>query len=178
MPTSRSPSCPSHAWDRLSLYRPTKSLCSAVAVPSGAPLILSRYRTVRLHHKRGWFRVEVDGELVLNRCVFREEIPASDFHGGDPLRRTQFGQWGDIGQSHWRSVSYTVVNPKLENVSWSWSAADGAWPDQYQRATADSDSRQSSEPKAVAGSWVFVVASAGQWAYLLCGLHQLWRQTA
>ena len=94
---------------------------------------LTRYRTVRLHHKRGWFRVEVDGELVLNRCVFREEAPASDFHGGVPMRRTQFGQFGDVGQSHWRRVSYQVINPTLENVSWSWSVAGGEWPDHYQR---------------------------------------------
>ena len=94
---------------------------------------LTDYRTVRLHHKRGWFRVEVDGELLLNRCVFREEAPAIDFRGGDPLRRTQFGQFSESGQSYWRKVSYQVDNPTLDDVSWSWSAADGEWPDQYQR---------------------------------------------
>lgn len=94
---------------------------------------LTDYRTVRLHHKRGWLRVEVDGELLLNRCIFREETPASDFHGADPLRRTQFGQISDVGQSFWRKVSYQVINPTLDDVNWSWSATDSEWPDQYQR---------------------------------------------
>lgn len=97
------------------------------------PVDLTRYRTVRLHHRRGWFRVEVDGEVLLNRCVFREEAPASDFHGADPLRRTQFGQLGETGRSFWRRLSYRVTNPTLDDVTWSWSAVDGAWPDQYQR---------------------------------------------
>lgn len=110
----------------------------AISVQRGGALMrrhvdLTQYRTVRLHHRQGWFRVEVDGKLVLNRCVFREEAPASDFHGADPLRRTQFGQFGETGQSFWRKLSYQVINPMLEDVHWSWSAADGTWPDQYQR---------------------------------------------
>ncbi len=98
-----------------------------------AKVDLTEYRKIRLHHRRGWFRVEVDGELVLNRCVFREEISGTDFHGGVPLRRTQFGQISDSGQSFWRNVSYQAINPTLDDFQWTWSAADGQWPDQYQR---------------------------------------------
>ena len=45
---------------------------------------MTEYHTLRLHHRRGWLQVQLDGETVLNKCVFREEYPASDFHGGDP----------------------------------------------------------------------------------------------
>ncbi len=94
---------------------------------------MTEYHHIRLYHKRGWLRVLLDGEIVLNRNVFREEYPASDFHGGDPTRRTQFGQFNDSGRSYWRSVSYSVGNPTLDDFQWSWNAAQGSWPDQYQR---------------------------------------------
>ena len=94
---------------------------------------MSQYHVVALRHRRGWLRVKLDGETVLQTCVFREEAPASDFHGGDPLRRTQFGQWGESGRSYWRRVSYRLGNPNLDNFKWEWSAGSGAYPDQYQR---------------------------------------------
>ena len=94
---------------------------------------LTNYRLIRLHHKRGWMRVEIDGELVLNRCIFREEEPSIDFHGDSPERRTQFGQISESGTSYWRTITYSITNPNLKNYSWSWKASDGYWPDQYQR---------------------------------------------
>ena len=98
-----------------------------------AQVDLTNYRKVLLHHKSGWLKVEVDNQLLLNRCIFREETPSIDFHGGNPLRRTQFGQISDSGKSFWRKISYKVINKNLENYSWKWSASNGKWPDQYQR---------------------------------------------
>jgi len=97
------------------------------------PVDMTRYHRVGLHHERGWLQIKLDGESVMHRCVFREETPASDFHGGDPLRRAQFGQYGDSGRSHWRSVSYRLGNPNLPDFEWSWRAVSGDYPDQYQR---------------------------------------------
>ena len=94
---------------------------------------MTRYRRVGLHHRRGWLQVKLDGETVLQTSVFREEVPASDFHGGDPRRRTQFGQWSASGRSYWRRVSYRLGNPRLEDFEWEWSARTGDYPDQYQR---------------------------------------------
>ena len=94
---------------------------------------MTRYRKVGLHHQRGWLQVKLDGETVLHRCVFREGWPASDFHGGNPRLRTQFGQVGDSGRSDWRRVSYRLGNAKLADFEWAWDAASGAYPDQYQR---------------------------------------------
>ncbi|MBZ0297374.1 MAG: glycoside hydrolase [Anaerolineae bacterium] len=93
---------------------------------------MTEYHRIQLIHRRGWFRVLLDGEIVLNRNVFREESPAQDFHGGVPERRTQFGQYGDSGKSFWRSVSYRLGNPTLDDFEWSWTASSGQWPNQYQ----------------------------------------------
>lgn len=94
---------------------------------------MTQWRKLRLHHRRGWLRVLLDDETIFHRCIFREERPASDFHGGNPLTRTQFGQFSDSGRSYWRSLRYHLGNPTLPDHDWSWDAADGAWPDQYQR---------------------------------------------
>ncbi len=94
---------------------------------------MNRYHAVALRHRRGWLQVRLDGETVLHTCVFREETPANDFHGGDPMRRTQFGQLGDSGRSYWRRVSYRLGNPNFDDFKWEWSACSGAYPDQYQR---------------------------------------------
>ena len=94
---------------------------------------MTQYHRIGLHHKGGWLQVKVDGKTVLNRTIWREETPASDFWGLNPGTRTQFGQISDSGRSYWRSVSYTIKNPKLPDFSWSWSASSGEYPDQYQR---------------------------------------------
>ncbi len=97
------------------------------------PVDMTAFHRVGLHHRRGWLQVKLDGETVLSRCVFREERPANDFHGGDPARRSQFGQFGDSGRSYWRAVSYRLGNPELNNFAWRWGASSGEYPDQYQR---------------------------------------------
>jgi len=94
---------------------------------------MTRYRRVALRHRRGWLQVQLDGETVLHTCVFREERPANDFHGGDPMRRSQFGQWDASGRSYWRRISYHLGNPTLADFNWEWKAETGAYPDQYQR---------------------------------------------
>ena len=94
---------------------------------------MTLYHTVGLHHHGGWLQVKLDGATVLNACVFREETPANDFRGGDPLRRTQFGQISDSGRSFWRRVSYRLGNLSLDDFSWTWSADSSEYPDQYQR---------------------------------------------
>ncbi|MCY3945819.1 MAG: sialidase family protein [Anaerolineaceae bacterium] len=97
------------------------------------PADMRQWRRLHLHHRRGWFRVMLDDEVVFHRSIYREEWPASDFHGGNPLTRTQFGQYGDSGRSLWRSIHYRLGNPSLEDHEWLWVAADGQLPDQAQR---------------------------------------------
>ena len=63
----------------------------------------------------------------------REGQILGDPFGADPSKRTQFGQLGETGQSYWRRVSYSVKNPTLEDIEWSWDASDGVPPDEYQR---------------------------------------------
>ena len=94
---------------------------------------MTQFHRVSLRHRRGWLQALLDGETVLNAPVYREETPASDFHGGDPWRRTQFGSWGEVGRSYWRGVEYRLVNPTLDDFEWRWEAASGVYPDQYQR---------------------------------------------
>jgi len=91
------------------------------------------YRTLTVHLRRGILEVRVGGETMLRTCVFRESEALGDFHGGDPAKRTQFGQGMARGTSRWRSVSYSAKNPTLDDFSWVWRADSGAWPDQYQR---------------------------------------------
>lgn len=99
----------------------------------GAKVDMTQFHTVTLDHRGGWLQVKVDGVTLLSRNIWREETPAQDFWGADPLRNTQFGQMGDTGRSEWRRVRYELTNPKLDDFKWSWSASDNQWPDQYQR---------------------------------------------
>ena len=95
---------------------------------------MTQYHTITLHHKRGWLQVKVDGETKLHKRIFRDVVGGvQDFHGGNVQKRTQFGQFGDSGRSYWRSVTYDIKNRTLDDYAWSWSAAGGEWPDQYQR---------------------------------------------
>lgn len=97
------------------------------------PIDMTQERTVSIHHSRGLLQIKVDGEVLLSGCVFRETPRITDFRGGDPRKRTQFGQMGDAGRSFWNQVRYAVRNPTLADTEWSWAAASGQWPDQYQR---------------------------------------------
>ena len=93
----------------------------------------SRPRNVAIRHMGGLLRVQVDGEDLIYRNVFRGEINISDPRMAKPEMRTMFGQSGYSGRSTWRSVSFTSKNRTLEDWSWQWSAASGEYPDQYQR---------------------------------------------
>lgn len=94
---------------------------------------MTTMRTVTVCHRHGLFEVFVDGRQFLRGCVFREDGFGNDFHGGNPTRRTQFGQMGDSGESRWRRVRYQVQNPTQPAFSWYWSSAQKVYPDQYQR---------------------------------------------
>jgi hypothetical protein len=90
-------------------------------------------RTVTLRHRGGLLEVLLDGKAVLHGPCFRDVVRKSDFYGGNPAARTQFGQLGARGESWWRRVSYNVRNSGLADIAWSWDAALGHWPDEYQR---------------------------------------------
>jgi hypothetical protein len=90
-------------------------------------------RKVAYRHSDGLLRIQIDGEDIIYRNVFRGENSISDFSSSRPDMRTMFGQWGDMGSSTWTSVSFSSKNRILEDWSWNWSAASGDYPDQYQR---------------------------------------------
>lgn len=94
---------------------------------------LSDYHKITLHHRRGLLRVSVDDHVVLSRLVDWGFAVPVDFRGGDPSRRTQFGQLGDDGTSYWKQVRYAVKNPTFDDHTWKWSAESQRWPDDYQR---------------------------------------------
>ena len=94
---------------------------------------LSRPRRVALRHEGGLLRVQVDGEDLIYRSVFRGETEIADPRTARPDMRTMFGQWGETGTSSWTDVSFSSRNRDLDDWSWTWSAASGDYPDQYQR---------------------------------------------
>jgi len=112
---------------------PNRITLSRQSADFSKPVDMTKPRKITLHHSRGLFRVMVDGKVLLNTCVFREEARIADFHGGDVTKRTQFGQFGNQGRSFWQRLSYSLKNPTLGDVEWSWRAAGGKWPDEYQR---------------------------------------------
>jgi len=97
------------------------------------PVDMTEERTVTIRHRDGLLTVQVNGQTLFTKCIFRESPRLSDFHGGDPAKRTQFGQSGDVGESFWRQVSYSVRNRCLPDIEWAWDASRGEWPDEYQR---------------------------------------------
>ncbi|MFC1716321.1 sialidase family protein [Candidatus Poribacteria bacterium] len=111
--------------DQIMLNRPAREYRKAAD--------MTRERTVTIHHRRGLLQVQLDGETVISECVWRESPHLGDFHGGNPTKRTQFGQAGETGRSFWKSISYSVKNPTLDDVEWSWDASQGLCPDDYQR---------------------------------------------
>ena len=91
-------------------------------------------RRVTIYHKAGWLRVSVDGQMLINHCVFREDGPVGGWYGQGPLEGfTQWGELGELGRSYWRSVKYEAHNPALQDFVWQWCAEDGLLPDDYQR---------------------------------------------
>ncbi|MEC8893668.1 MAG: sialidase family protein [Candidatus Poribacteria bacterium] len=97
------------------------------------PIDMTHERTVTIHHRRGLLEVRIDNKTLISGCVWRESQPLSDFFGDDPSKRTQFGQIGKTGRSFWKSISYSVKNPTLQNTEWRWEASNRLWPDNYQR---------------------------------------------
>ncbi|MFC1717552.1 sialidase family protein [Candidatus Poribacteria bacterium] len=112
---------------------PNWIMLNSAAVDYRKPVDMTYDRTVTIHHRGGLLEVKVDGKTLIPECVWRESPRLSDFRGGDPTRRTQFGQAGSTGRSCWKSVSYSVKNPTLDGIEWSWNASQGLWPDDYQR---------------------------------------------
>ena len=93
---------------------------------------MTRERDVAIYHRLGMLEVRVDGETLIRYRV-RREGQVLDDRSGNPAKRTQFGQLGDVGRSFWKRVSYSVKNPTLDDVQWSWDASSGAHPDEYHR---------------------------------------------
>ena len=93
---------------------------------------MTRHRRIGLRLHRGLLQVLLDGQPVINRAVFWESDAIADYRG-EFRRRTQFGQLGQEGRSFWKWVTYSVKNPSQPAFDWSRKAADGQWPDQYQR---------------------------------------------
>ena len=95
---------------------------------------MSGYRKLTIHHRRGLLSIQVDGETVISHCIFREDRPIGDSRRAGALGGyTQFGQPQPGGRSYWRQLSYSSQNPTMDDHSWSWNAASGDYPDQYQR---------------------------------------------
>ena len=121
---------------------------------------MSTWRKVTMRHRHGLFEVLVDGERLVSGCVFKDQGIPSEFHGADPLRRTTFGQIGELGKSFWRMITYHVENPTLDDVDWSWDAASGEYPDQYQRDRLiqmhANDPHQKHSPDHGYSSWLFL----------------------
>jgi hypothetical protein len=99
----------------------------------GHQVDMTAYHTISVTHKQGLIQLLCDGEVFVQGPVYWEHPPISDHIGGDPMKRTQFGQIGASGTSYWRTVRYEVKNPNLPPYSWEWMASSGEWPDQYQR---------------------------------------------
>ena len=94
---------------------------------------MTDYHHLALRHDRGILELLVDGTAVLRTMVFNETHAVSDSYSRDPAKRTMFGQYGETGRSYWRRVSYRVRNPTVHSWEWQWQAADGTWPNQYER---------------------------------------------
>lgn len=94
---------------------------------------MTGFRKITLCHSKGLLQVKVDGETLIHSAVFHEESYVVDFYGKHPEHWVMFGQFGDEGQSCWKSVRIHVKNRSQPDYSWSWEAKDGLWPDEYKR---------------------------------------------
>lgn len=94
------------------------------AIDRSWPADMTRWRTLRVHHKGGLLRVYLDGEDVLR---FRHLT-----HG--PFVPTCFGSApGGTGSVYWRWAKYLTRNRTEPEHVWLWSANSGQYPDQYER---------------------------------------------
>ena len=139
------------------------------------PIDMTRERSVCIRHRRGLVEARVDGKALVYSCVFHGGLPLPDHYGGNPERSTQFGQFGDSGLSRWKSVSYTLMNPTLRDFSWTWEAASGQWPDQYQRDRLIQNTRQSPGPETNSRSRLLLLGDPRRRAHLIGRLYQLRR---
>jgi len=94
---------------------------------------MTQYRKIAFNYRRGLMQVLIDDEVVIKLPVDWEVYRIADARGGDATKRTQFGQYGEKGQSYWKSVSYTLDNPNFDDYQYTWESSSGEWPDQYQR---------------------------------------------
>jgi hypothetical protein len=120
---------------------------------------MTRYHTISLTHKQGILRLLCDGTVLAQGPVYWEYPGISDARGGNPMLRTQFGQFGDAGQSYWKRVSYSVTNPNRPDFAWEWKAAEGA-PRPVPARADDPDPRQRSRRADRARPRLLLVARA------------------
>ena len=94
---------------------------------------MRRFRHIKIHNRRGILSVEADGVTLISQSVFHESKALGDFYSIEPGGRTQFGQCGETGKSRWQWVRCKIINPTFPDYHFYWNAADGKYPDQYQR---------------------------------------------
>lgn len=94
---------------------------------------MTSYRKLTISHKNGLLRILVDGETLINQCVFAEESYNMDFYARFLEKWVMFGQLGEKGKSHWKSVRYRTKNKNQPDYEWNWDASELRWPDEYQQ---------------------------------------------
>ena len=94
---------------------------------------MTEYQKITINYRRGLMSILVNDQVIIQHPVDWEIERDVDSRGGDPSRRTQFGQYGEEGQSYWKRVSYSLNNQTFSDYNYNWNAGKGEWPDQYQR---------------------------------------------
>ena len=84
---------------------------------------MSRPRTLTLDYREGKLEVSVDGEVLLRKLVYREGLWERSVIGLDAEAE---------GRLQVASVDYQVKNPTEPDHNWSWNAASGELPNQYE----------------------------------------------
>ena len=120
----------------------------------------TRFHDYRIRRNADSLTIEVDGierirtnELVRTYGLHRDRVNwgqdrttfGTTFRGWDHLDMEKWKgsiwRWDNferakqvgIGESYWKSLKITVDNQSTMDLSWSWDAASGTYPDQYQR---------------------------------------------
>ena len=117
----------------LYVYRDRLELGTRGGLDQSHRVAMTDYHHLALRHDRGILELLVDGTAVMRTIVFNETHAVTDSYTRDPAKRTMFGQYGATGRSYWRRVSYRLRNPTVHSWEWQWRAADGTWPNQYER---------------------------------------------